>query len=80
RAVAAPEAANNAASQASMVPLLSLGIPNNVITSMILGAFIIHGVTPGPMLIATRPDMFWGIVVGMLIANVFLFILNVPLV
>lgn len=80
RAVAAPEAANNAASQAAMVPLLSLGIPNNVITSMILGAFVIHGLAPGPMLAATRPDLFWGVIAGMLVANFFLVVLNLPLV
>jgi len=80
RGVAAPEAANNAASQAAMVPLLSLGIPNNVITSMILSAFIIHGLTPGPGLVAARPDLFWGIIAGMLVANFFLVVLNLPLV
>lgn len=80
RGVAAPEAANNAASQAAMVPLLSLGIPNNVITSMILSAFIIHGLTPGPGLVTSRPDLFWGVIAGMLVANFFLVVLNLPLV
>jgi putative tricarboxylic transport membrane protein len=77
--VAGPETANNAAAQATFVPLLSLGIPSNVVLGVILGALMIHGIPTGPMLIAERPDLFWGVIASMLVGNALLVVLNVPL-
>jgi TctA family transporter len=78
--VAAPEAANNAASQTGFIPLLSLGIPENAVMSVILAALILNGVQPGPDVITRQPDLFWGLIVSMFIGNVILVILNIPLV
>jgi putative tricarboxylic transport membrane protein len=78
--VAGPEAANNAGAQASFIPLLTLGIPTNVVTAILLGALMIHGITPGPLLIKEKPDLFWGVVTSMYIGNVMLLILNLPLI
>ncbi len=78
--VAGPEAANNAAVAANMVPLLSLGLPSNAVTALLMGALVIHGVTPGPMLMAQNPDLFWGVIASMYIGNVMLLILNLPLI
>lgn len=78
--VAGPESANNAAVASGMIPLLSLGIPGNAVTALLMGALIINGVQPGPMLIVERPDVFWGVVASMYIGNVFLLILNLPMV
>ena len=78
--VAGPESANNAAVASGMIPLLSLGIPGNAVTALLMGALIINGVQPGPMLIVQRPDVFWGVVASMYIGNVFLLILNLPMV
>lgn len=78
--VAGPESANNASSQGAFVPLLTLGIPTNAIMALTLGAFMIHGVQPGPMLLVQRPDMFWGVVSSMYVGNVLLLILNLPLI
>ncbi|MCC6777290.1 MAG: tripartite tricarboxylate transporter permease [Hyphomicrobiales bacterium] len=78
--VAGPEAANNAAVAGSIIPVLSLGIPSNPVTALLLGALIIHGVQPGPLFMGQRPDLFWGIVASMYIGNVFLLLLNLPLV
>lgn len=78
--VAAPEAANNAAAQAGFIPLLSLGIPENAVMALMLGALMINGVQPGPSLIERQPELFWGLTVSMLIGNILLFMLNVPLV
>jgi putative tricarboxylic transport membrane protein len=78
--VAGPETANNASSQASFIPLLSLGIPSNVVTAVLLGALMIYGVEPGPLLVANRPDMFWGVITSMYLGNVMLVILNMPLI
>jgi putative tricarboxylic transport membrane protein len=77
--VAGPESANNAAAQASFVPLLSLGIPSNVVMGVMIGALMIQGIAPGPMLAAERPELFWGVIASMLIGNVMLLVLNVPL-
>jgi putative tricarboxylic transport membrane protein len=77
--VAGPEAANNAAVAGGMVPLLSLGLPSNPITALLLGALIIHNVQPGPLLAAQRPDVFWGVIASMYVGNVMLLILNLPL-
>ena len=78
--VAGPEAANNAAVSGGMIPLLSLGIPGNAVTALLLGALVIQGVQPGPMFIVQRPDLFWGVVASMYVGNVFLLLLNLPLV
>jgi putative tricarboxylic transport membrane protein len=73
--VAGPEAANNAAAGATMVPLLSLGIPPNVSMAMLFSALIIHGIQPGPLLLKNHPDLFWGV-----IASMYLLILNLPMI
>jgi putative tricarboxylic transport membrane protein len=78
--VAAPEAANNAATGGAMIPLLTLGIAPNVVMAVLLGAFLIHGVQPGPLLIREHPDMFWGVIASMYVGNVILLILNLPLI
>ncbi len=78
--VAGPESANNAATAGAMVPLLSLGIPFAPATAILLSAFVIHGIQPGPMLIVQRPEVFWGLVASMYIGNLMLLILNLPLV
>jgi putative tricarboxylic transport membrane protein len=78
--VASPEAANNSAASSSFIPLLTLGIPPNVSLSILFGAFLIHGVTPGPLLLKNHPDVFWGLVSSMYIGNVMLLVLNLPLI
>jgi putative tricarboxylic transport membrane protein len=78
--VAAPEGANNAAAGGAMVPLLTLGIPGSGTTAVLLGAFLIHGLKPGPLLFQSNPDFVWGVIASMYIGNVMLLILNLPLV
>lgn len=78
--VAGPESANNAAVGGGMIPVLSLGIPGTPVTALLLGALVIQGIQPGPLFMQQRPDLFWGIVASMYIGNVFLLILNLPLV
>lgn len=78
--VAGPEAANNAAVSSGMIPLLSLGIPGNAVTALLMGALIINGVQPGPTLITDHADVFWGVIASLYIGNVFLLILNLPMV
>ena len=78
--VAGPEAANNAATAGAMVPLLSLGIPFSPATAILLGALVIHGLNPGPLLISDRPEVFWGFIASMYIGNFMLLVLNLPLV
>jgi putative tricarboxylic transport membrane protein len=78
--VAGPESANNAAVAGSLIPVLSLGIPGNPVTALLLGALVIQGIQPGPLFVTQRPDLFWGIVASMYIGNVFLLVLNLPLV
>jgi putative tricarboxylic transport membrane protein len=78
--VAGPETANNAATGGGFVPLLSLGIPPNAVMAILLGALLIHGVAPGPMLIHDRPDIFWGVIASMYIGNVMLLLLNLPFI
>jgi putative tricarboxylic transport membrane protein len=78
--VASPEAANNSASQGAFIPLLTLGIPANVVMAILLGALLIYNITPGPLLIKNHPDLFWGVVGSMYVGNVMLLILNVPLI
>lgn len=78
--VAGPETSNNAASIGAYIPLLTLGIPSNVVMAVLMGAFLIHGVIPGPLLLTEHPDIFWGVVGSMYIGNVMLLILNLPLI
>jgi putative tricarboxylic transport membrane protein len=79
-AVAGPEAANNAAVAGSMIPMLSLGLPSNAVTALLLGALIIHGVQPGPLLMTQHPDIFWGVIASLYVGNVLLLVLNLPLI
>lgn len=78
--VAGPESANNAASSAAFVPLLSLGLPFAPPSALLLTAFITHGIQPGPSLLTQHPGVFWGLIASMYIGNVFLLIINLPLV
>lgn len=78
--VAAPEAANNAACGGSFVPLLTLGIPGSGSTAVLMGALLILGVQPGPLMFQDRPDVFWGVISSMYIGNIFLLVLNLPLI
>jgi len=78
--VAGPESANNAAAQTSFIPLLTLGIPAHPVMALIVGAFILQGITPGPNVITTQPALFWGIIASMWIGNILLVILNLPLI
>ncbi len=80
KGVAAPESANNAACGGSFVPLLTLGVPGSGTTAVLLGALLVMGVTPGPMMIEQRPDVFWGVIASMYVGNIFLLILNLPLI
>jgi putative tricarboxylic transport membrane protein len=78
--VAAPEAANNAATGGALVPLLTLGLPSSATTAILLGALLILNVRPGPLMISERPEFFWAVVTSMYVGNVMLLILNLPLV
>jgi putative tricarboxylic transport membrane protein len=78
--VAGPEAANNAAVGGAFIPLLSLGIPANIVMALIFGALMIYGVQPGPLFIPQNPKLFWGLITSMYVGNAMLLILNLPLV
>jgi putative tricarboxylic transport membrane protein len=78
--VAGPETANNAATSGAFIPLMTLGVPPNVIMAMLLGAFMVHGVTPGPLMMTTNPALFWGVIASMYIGNIMLLVLNLPLI
>jgi putative tricarboxylic transport membrane protein len=78
--VAAPESANNSAATSSFIPLLTLGIPGNASIAMIFAALLIHGVRPGPLLVAEKPEVFWGLVASMYLGNIMLLVLNLPLI
>jgi putative tricarboxylic transport membrane protein len=78
--VAGPEAANNAAAGGAFIPLLTLGIPANPVMAILLGALMIHGLQPGPLLVQRAPDLFWGTIVSMYIGNAMLLVLNLPLI
>jgi putative tricarboxylic transport membrane protein len=78
--VAGPESANNAASGGTLVPMLSLGIPTGAATALLLGALMIHGLRPGPLLIKESPEVFWGVVASLYVGNVMLLVLNLPLI
>ena len=78
--VASPESSNNAATQSAFIPMLTLGIPSNAGMAVLLGALIIHGFTPGPLLLSQHPDTFWALVASMFLGNLMLLILNLPLI
>ena len=78
--VAAPESANNAAAQTSFIPLLTLGLPAHPVMALMVGAFIIQGITPGPNVIHDEPALFWGLIVSMWVGNLMLVLLNLPLI
>jgi len=78
--VAGPESANNAAAQTSFIPTLTLGIPGSATMALMLGAMVIHNIQPGPQVVTRNPDLFWGLIVSMWIGNLFLVILNLPLI
>ncbi|MFE7897740.1 tripartite tricarboxylate transporter permease [Streptomyces sp. NPDC057424] len=80
KGVAAPESANNAAAVGSFVPLMTLGVPGSGTTAVLLGALLVLGVQPGPLLMDENPDMFWGVIASMYIGNIVLLILNLPLI
>jgi putative tricarboxylic transport membrane protein len=78
--VAGPEAANNAGAQTSFVPLLTLGIPSNVVMALMVGAMTIHNIQPGPQVMTSNPELFWGLIASMWIGNAMLIVLNLPLI
>ncbi|HEY0566932.1 MAG TPA: tripartite tricarboxylate transporter permease [Xanthobacteraceae bacterium] len=78
--VAAPESANNAAAQTSFIPLLTLGIPPNAVMALMVGAMTIHGIVPGPQVMAKQPQLFWGMIASMWLGNLMLIVINLPLV
>ncbi|MCI0754178.1 tripartite tricarboxylate transporter permease [Teichococcus vastitatis] len=78
--VAGPEAANNAAAQTSFIPLLTLGIPSNAVMALMVGALIIQGIQPGPRMVESQPDLFWGLICSMWIGNAMLLVINLPLI
>lgn len=78
--VAAPETANNAAAGGSLIPLLTLGIPGSGTTAIMMGAFIMYNIQPGPLLFENHPDVVWGLIASMLVGNLMLLVLNLPLV
>jgi putative tricarboxylic transport membrane protein len=80
RGVAAPEAANNAGAQTSFIPLLTLGIPPNAVMALMVGAMTIHNFQPGPQVMTSNPELFWGLIASMWIGNLMLIILNLPLI
>ena len=80
RGVAAPESANNAGSQTSFIPLLTLGIPPNAVMALMVGAMTIHNIQPGPQVMTSNPELFWGLIASMWIGNAMLIILNLPLI
>lgn len=80
RGVVGPESANNAGAQTSFIPMLTLGIPSNAIMALMIGAMMIHDIVPGPQVMTNNPPLFWGLIVSMWIGNLFLIVLNLPMV
>jgi len=78
--VAGPEAANNAGSQMSFVPMLTLGLPTNAVMALMIAAMMIHNIQPGPQVMSSNPTLFWGLICSMWIGNVMLVILNLPMI
>ncbi|MCQ9618237.1 tripartite tricarboxylate transporter permease [Paenalcaligenes niemegkensis] len=80
RGLAAPETANSAAATGSMVPMLTLGVPGSGTTAVMMGALALYNITPGPLLFQQQPDMVWGLIASLFIANIMLLVLNIPMV
>ncbi len=80
RGVAAPEAANNASACGSFIPMLTLGVPGSGTTAVMLGALTLYNITPGPLLLDSKPDIVWGLIASLFIANVLLLVMNIPLI
>lgn len=80
RGVAGPESANNAGAQTSFIPMLTLGIPSNAVMALLIGAMMIHDIVPGPQVMSSNPSLFWGLIVSMWIGNLFLIVLNLPMI
>ncbi|MCW5669299.1 MAG: tripartite tricarboxylate transporter permease [Hydrogenophaga sp.] len=80
RGVAGPESANNAGAQTSFIPLLTLGIPGNAVMALMVGAMTIHNIQPGPQVMTSNPELFWGLIASMWIGNLMLIVLNLPLI
>ncbi len=78
--LAGPEAANNSGTAGAFIPLLTLGIPSNAVTALLLGALLVHGVQPGPMIIERQPELYWGVIASMYLGNLILLVLNLPFV
>jgi TctA family transporter len=78
--VAGPEAANNAGAQTSFIPMLTLGIPPNAVMALMVGAMTIKGIQPGPQVMTSNPELFWGLIASMWVGNAMLIILNLPLI
>ncbi len=78
--VACPEAATHSSVQADFIPTMSLGIPGDAVMALLLGALMIHGITPGPRLIVEHPDIFWGLIASFWIGNIILVVLNIPMI
>ncbi|WP_038203149.1 tripartite tricarboxylate transporter permease [Xenophilus azovorans] len=80
RGVAGPESANNAGAQTAFIPLLTLGIPGNPVMALMVGAMTIHNIQPGPQVMSSNPELFWGLIASMWIGNLMLIVLNLPLI
>ncbi|TPG22109.1 tripartite tricarboxylate transporter permease [Variovorax guangxiensis] len=80
RGVAGPESANNAGAQTSFIPLLTLGIPPNAVMALMVGAMTIHNIQPGPQVMTSNPELFWGLIASMWIGNAMLIVLNLPMI
>ncbi|WP_105431818.1 MULTISPECIES: tripartite tricarboxylate transporter permease [Neorhizobium] len=78
--LAGPEAANNAGAQTSFIPMLTLGIPSNGVMALMIGALMVHNIAPGPFVMVSNPDIFWGLIASMWIGNAILVVLNLPLI
>ena len=78
--VAGPESANNAGAQTSFIPLLSLGLPENAVMALMMGAMMVHNIQPGPRVVVSNPELFWGFIASMWIGNLMLVVLNLPLI
>jgi putative tricarboxylic transport membrane protein len=78
--VAGPESANNAGAQTSFIPMLTLGLPSNVVMALMIGALMIHNIQPGPQVMTRNPELFWGLIASMWVGNLMLVVLNLPLI
>jgi putative tricarboxylic transport membrane protein len=78
--IAGPESANNSSTAGAFIPLLSLGLPSNIVMALFTGALLIHGVQPGPLFMTNYPELFWGVVASMYVGNAMLLVLNLPLI